>query len=289
MYLAKTIFMVTLALALTGCAQNSRFGPQTTVVNHYPDCYEPIREMRGAEFMVEESTVGGAVAGALLGALAGYAVDGGRGALIGATMGAVTGGIIANQFAKAAEEKNNARRLELYSRHLLETSGQMDATTAAASLARQCYDQQFAAAVQEFQAGNITREQFRSRYIETAAGLEEASRVLGTSIDALAEASVAYEGALQKESARLQVKEEVIEEIREVARQETKASTGQTSPRPPARRPDTGLNKEEDQKLNDMVLNGAALENAVDNARAEQDLINAKLDLTNQVAADLLS
>jgi outer membrane lipoprotein SlyB len=212
-YLAKIIFAtILLTLPLAGCAQNSRFGPQTTAVNHYPVCYEPIREMRSAEFMVEETTAGGAVAGALLGALVGYAIDGGRGALIGGTMGAVTGGIVANQFARATEEKDNARRLALYSQYLGEATQNMDSTTAAATLARQCYEQQFETAAQEFQAGQISREQFRSRYIEVAAGLEEASRVLGTSIDSIAETSTAYQKALANEAARLKVNQETIKE-----------------------------------------------------------------------------
>jgi outer membrane lipoprotein SlyB len=282
--LAKTIFIAVALTLAAGCAHDSRFGPQTTVVNHYPDCYDPINQMRQAEFMVEESTVGGAVAGALLGAIAGYAADGGRGALIGATMGAVTGGIIANQLAKAAEERNNAKRMALYSQHLDEASSNMDVTTAAASMARQCYEQQFASAVQDFQAGRINKEQFRSRYMEVAAGMEEASRVLGTSIDSIAEASVAYEEALLRESDRLKVKEDTIEQMREVSRQEIKGSA-----KPPARRPASGLNQEEEQRLSAMINSGTAVENSVDKARSEQDLINARLDLANQMATDLLS
>lgn len=278
------LLVIILTLSSGACTHNSRFGPQTTVVNYYPQCYEPIAQMRSNEFMVEESTAAGAIAGALLGAIAGYAIDGERGALIGAAMGAVTGSVVANQFAQAAEERNNARRLGLYSAQLGEASSNMDAATAAAGLARQCYEQQFEAAVQEYQAGYIDKEQFRSRYTEVAAGMEEASRVLGTTITGIDEMSDMYAAALDNESTRLGVDKATIEELHQASLQEI-----QQPDKPAPRRPATGLNQEEAKSLDTMVRNGAAVQNSVNNAKAEQEIIDARLELANQVAVDLLS
>jgi outer membrane lipoprotein SlyB len=278
------LLALVLSLSAGACAHNSRFGPQTTSVNYYPQCYEPIAQMRSNEFMVEESTAAGAIAGALLGALAGYAVDGGRGALIGATMGAVTGGIVANQFAQAAQERDDSRRLGLYAAQLEEASSNMNATTAAAAWARQCYEKQFETAVQEYRAGYIDKEQFRSRYTEVAAGMEEASRVLDTTIASIDEVSAMYASALNEESNRLQVDKTTMQELHQASLQEIRQPD-----KPASRRPSTGLNQENDRSLNVMVRNGAAVENSVDNAKAERDLINARLDLANQVAVDILS
>ena len=288
-----------LVFALTGCA-NSRYGPQTTVVNNFPDCYQPIADMRASEFIVEESTVGGALAGALLGALIGYAADGGRGAAIGATVGGVAGAAIGHQYGRIAQERDNATRLSMYTEQLVETHVGMDATTAAASLARQCYEQQFGVAVDEYRAGYITKDQFRERYIEVASGMEEASRILGMAIDDVTELSVAYNEALYEESARLGVNEVTVVEMRDAARVNVQQTSGQQPAKPtqsaaakppakPTARPATGLDQDLDERFNTMVENGVAVENSLDNARSEQELINARLDLANQVAEDILS
>ncbi len=294
------ILVVTLFLGsalISGCS--SKFGPQTTKVEHYPDCYQPISEIRASEFMVEESTVAGAIVGALVGGLIGYAAGGGRGAVAGAAVGGVTGGIISNQYARISQERDDMRRLQYYSSQLEETVTGMDATTAAAMVARQCYERQFQVAVSEFQSGYITRDQFQARHSEVASGLEEASRVLGMTIDSVAEVSAAYEQALANESRRLNLNAQTMAEMHTAALQDarTQNPAPQTQPqrqatRPasrPASRPATNLPTEVDGQLNTMVNNGAAVQNSLDNARAERDLINARLDLTNQMAADLLS
>jgi hypothetical protein len=191
---------------------------------------------------------------------------------------------VANQFAQAQEERDNARRLSLYSAQLQETSSSMDATTAAASLARQCYEQQFEAAVQDYQAGHIDKELFRSRYTEVAAGMEEASRVLGTTIASADEISVMYASALNEESSRLGVDKATMEQLHQASLQEIKQPE-----KPAPRRPATRLSQDDSKGLNTMVHNGAAVQNSVDNAKAEQERINSRLELANQVAIDLLS
>lgn len=289
--LALLIVIFSLAgLFLNGCA--SKYGPQTTVVNHYPDCYQPIAEIRASEFMVEESTVAGVVVGALAGALIGYAAGGGRGAVVGGTMGAVTGGIIANQYARIAQERDDLLRLQYYSLHLEETVQGMDATTAAAKVARQCYERQFEVAVAEFQNGHISREQFQSRFTEVSSGLEEASRVLGMTIDSVAEVSTAYENALAQESERLNVDAATLAAMhREALRNSQRAQAQEQARQQQAAKPrrQANLAPEVDSQLGTMVDSGAQLENSLDNARAERDLINARLDLANRMADDLLS
>ena len=293
-----TFFALTLLVAsslATGCT--SRFGPQTTVVEHYPECYQPIAEMRASEFMVEESTVAGALMGALVGGLIGYAIDGGRGAAIGAGLGAVTGGIVANQYARIAQERDDMLRLQYYSVQLDETVTGMDATTMAAKVARQCYEQQFEVAVADYQRGYIDKEQFHARYVEVSSGLEEASRILGMTIDSVASVSTAYEEALVMESQKLGVEPDVLvamhnaamEDARQTTPDQRQQSQTQTPRRTNTPRPNTNLPPDVNEQLTTMVNSGAAVENSVNDAKAEMELINARLDLTNQMATDLLS
>mgnify|MGYP005953942945 CR=1 FL=1 len=56
-------------LLATGCA--SKYGAQTTDVHYYPDCYQPIADLRSAEKSFNTTMVMGTTMGALLGAVIG--------------------------------------------------------------------------------------------------------------------------------------------------------------------------------------------------------------------------
>ena len=56
------------SLLATGCA--SKYGAQTTDVHYYPDCYQPIADLRSAEKSFNTTMVMGTTMGALLGAVA---------------------------------------------------------------------------------------------------------------------------------------------------------------------------------------------------------------------------
>ena len=57
------------SLLATGCA--SKYGAQTTDVHYYPDCYQPIADLRSAEKSFNTTMVMGTTMGALLGAVIG--------------------------------------------------------------------------------------------------------------------------------------------------------------------------------------------------------------------------
>ena len=62
------------SLLATGCA--SKYGAQTTDVHYYPDCYQPIADLRSAEKSFNTTMVMGTTMGALLGAVIGASQTG---------------------------------------------------------------------------------------------------------------------------------------------------------------------------------------------------------------------
>ena len=60
---------LTAGLLVSGCT--SQYGAQKTKVNYYPQCYQPVNQLRQDENSTGKSTAAGAVGGALLGALIG--------------------------------------------------------------------------------------------------------------------------------------------------------------------------------------------------------------------------
>ena len=62
---ALVAVLIMALLALPGCA--SKYGAQRTKVNYYPQCYQPVQQLRDDENYVAKSTATGAVGGALLG------------------------------------------------------------------------------------------------------------------------------------------------------------------------------------------------------------------------------
>ena len=77
------------SLLATGCA--SKYGAQTTDVHYYPDCYQPIADLRSAEKSFNTTMVMGTTMGALLGAVIGASQTGkAEGALAGAAIGGVS-------------------------------------------------------------------------------------------------------------------------------------------------------------------------------------------------------
>ena len=84
------VFILVGGLLFSGCT--SRYGEQRTRVNYYPQCYEPVNQLRKDENSTGKSTAAGAAGGALLGALIGGLATGKvEGALAGAVAGGAAG------------------------------------------------------------------------------------------------------------------------------------------------------------------------------------------------------
>lgn len=182
-------------LVLPGCA--SKYGQQKTRVNYYPQCYQPVSQLRQDEYSTGTSTATGAVGGALLGALIGGLATGkASGALAGAAVGGAAGAVGGNIYGKSkAKERDEAHLLE-YSRQLGAEAEGMDRTTAAAKVAAKCYDEQFKLAAKQYKAGQITRMEFQDRYSEIRSGLEETSYILNETSTTMAKKDSEYQQTL---------------------------------------------------------------------------------------------
>ena len=275
------------SLMITGCA--SKYGKQTTKVNHYPDCYAPIAEMRKSEYAVEKSTAGGALVGALVGAAAGYLVTGkASGAAVGAAAGGAVGGAAGYYKGSTEKKQQDAAYLADYSSQLDGDITAVDKAAAGAKVARQCYERQFTVAVSEFKAGHLTKEQFNSRYTEVTSGMEEAATILGMSNKNSAQVLAQYNRAIDQESGRLGVSPN---EVRAQSKpQQTTSKSGKKSASKASNVPASApLKTDEGKELTKMATKTASMERSVNDAQEEERLLRERLSSYRQTANDLMS
>ena len=169
------------SLLATGCA--SKYGAQMTDVHYYPDCYQPIADLRSAEKSFNTTMVMGTTMGALLGAVIGASQTGkAEGALAGAAIGAGAGAGASYLVAKYNNEKNDRVRLASYARDLNADVNSLNRVTAAGQVAYNCYSAKFRAALEDYKAKRITRAELDQRYAEIKSGLAEASAILGSTL-----------------------------------------------------------------------------------------------------------
>ena len=266
------ILLLFCVLSVTGCA--SKYGTQTTKVNYYPDCYSPINELRKTEFAVEKSTAAGAVVGGVLGAIVGLAASGGKasGAAIGAATGAVAGGAVGYGVGKSSQSSSDAALLADYNSRLDGSIRETDKATAAARIARQCYERQFTVAVSEFKAKRLSREQFNSRYQEVISGMEEAANILGTANKNSSQVVTAYNRAIDEESSKRGVSSAAV-------RSSAKSKKASAE-----------LNKTPDgRELSRMAEKTNKMEQSVSAGQDEERLLRERLAATKQQANDLMS
>lgn len=175
----KTVVLILACLLLSsGCA--SQYGNQITEVNYYPNCYNPIGELRASEERVQTGTGAGMAVGAVMGALLGYAISGdAKGALVGAAAGTAVGGVAGYGIAKHRENVNAEERMAAYATEVNSDISRMDIVTASATRARECYESAFYSARDDLQKNLITKEEFQARYEEIRSGLLESSQILG--------------------------------------------------------------------------------------------------------------
>ena len=160
------------SLLATGCA--SKYGAQTTDVHYYPDCYQPIADLRSAEKSFNTTMVMGTTMGALLGAVIGASQTGkAEGALAGAAIGAGAGAGASYLVAKYNNERDDRVRLASYARDLNADVNSLNRVTAAGQVAYNCYSAKFRAALEDYKAKRITRAELDQRYAEIKSGLAE--------------------------------------------------------------------------------------------------------------------
>lgn len=186
------------ALVCSGCA--SKYGEQTTKVNHYPQCYQPIADLRTDEHSVGKSTATGAAIGALGGALIGLLATGNaRGALAGAAVGAGTGALAGFAYGKNQQAKRDEAFYAKYAQDLDARTRGLERSAAAAEVACQCYDREFKYAVAEFKAGRMGKLELEQRYEEIRSGLQEVSRMLASAESRLGSNDAEFQRVMREE------------------------------------------------------------------------------------------
>lgn len=249
-----------------GCA--SKYGSQTTNVAHYPDCYQPINDLRKSEYRPQQTAAGGAVGGALLGALVGYLATGkAQGAVIGAATGAVAGGAAGGIYGSQQQKAEDERQLAQYNQQLDGNITETNKATAAAKVARQCYERQFTVAANEYKGGRLTKEQFNSRYIEVTSGLQEAATILGEVNSNNRQITADYNRAMQEETTR-----SASVQAQSSPGKTTKARSGGQSP-----------------QLAQMTQTSRKMEQSTKAGEEEERLLLERLAATHQQAKDLMS
>lgn len=261
--------MLICSMLSAGCATSSRYGAQTTNAFYYSDCYAPIKELRNNEFAVEKGVATGALAGAALGAILGYAMTGkGSGAAAGAAIGGVTGGAAGGIYSSHRQDQEDAARLAEYNTQLEGSIREVDRATAAAKVARQCYERRFAQSAREYQAGRLNREQFNSRYHEVVSGLEEAANILGTANRNSSRVAADYERAIEQEAQKQKV---------------SVAAVRKSSPGAPV------SDTREGRELSTLAKRTNDMQKSVSAAEEEERLLRERLAATHRQAEDLMS
>ena len=285
------VVLCLLALTVFSAGCSSKYGAQTTKVSHYPDCYQPIADLRKSEHAVAKSTAGGAAAGAVIGAIGGYLLTGkASGAAIGAAAGAAVGGTAGYAAGSAEQEREDSARLAEYVSQIDGDISNLDRATAAAKFSRQCYDRQFTVAVSEFKAGRMTKEQFRDRYTEVASGMDEAARIVGQVSNENAQVAAQYRQALDQEAGRMGVPKEQLAQKPAPSKPNTSTASRKT-PAPATKTAPVSakLDTPEGQPLNKLAEKTTTMDTSVADAKAEEAALRERLASMNQQSQDLMS
>ena len=273
----KTAFAVLAALLLAnGCT--SKYGSQITDVNHYPNCYAPIAELRADEKNVQTGTGAGAAIGAFMGALVGYAATGkASGAVAGAATGAVVGGLAGYGIAKHKTESDAKVRLANYAEAVGQDVNQMDVATASASKARQCYEAAFDTARADFKNNRISAAEFEARYKEIRSGLLETANILDNISINMTEKDKEYREALAWEAQQreMPVPDPAVYTVG------SSASKGKSKTKQPVK-------ASSDPELDAMARQNASFINSQSSLDKEKEATQAAIDVFDQNAHDLM-
>ncbi len=208
---------------LGGCA--SQYGTQTTAVNYYPTCYDPIAGLRQVESDFTKTVAGGAGIGLVLGGLLGGLATGSwEGAAVGAVTGAAVGGTAGYVEAKSQEKKAVNSRMVSYYNSLEGDISRLDYVTASGRMAIQCYDKEFTKAINDYKAGRIKKDELLARYAEIKQGTEEANRIMGVALGTAQEKEKEYQMA-------------VIDEYKAIGKNPPKQTSTARPPSPSAKAP----------------------------------------------------
>ncbi|MBV8336622.1 MAG: hypothetical protein JO358_14495 [Alphaproteobacteria bacterium] len=177
---AKARTFLVASLSLAGCvAPGGTTVPQTTKVNYYPQCYQPVQQLRQADQQFAQTmainTALGAAGGAALG---GLISKNWQGALYGALAGGATAAAGTYAQARFQQEADDERRAALMSNDLYHDSSEMQRAVVAARQANNCYNSAFNQVASGVRRGTMPREEARLRFAEIYDGQRETAAIL---------------------------------------------------------------------------------------------------------------
>ncbi|MDR1394598.1 MAG: hypothetical protein LBK52_00305 [Deltaproteobacteria bacterium] len=196
------VSLVIIASLLGGCA-GAKLGKQTVVVKHYPECYQPITDMRRAAEAVNKATATGAILGAITGAAIGYAESGhSRGAIKGAVAGGLAGAGLGYLVSSEVQSMEQADRFRTYFQAMDTDISNLQQAVAAARIASNCYDKQYQQLSRNYKAGRISREEMLERLNEIRSGSNDAMTILRNYNDQAANVANVYDELTRMERDR---------------------------------------------------------------------------------------
>lgn len=270
-------FCLACTMLMTGCA--SKYGTQITKVERYPQCYRPIQSLRDAESKVASDTAAGVAVGALSGALIGFLASGGKaqGALVGAGTGALAGGVIGYSQAKQQQIADENTRMASYLRDIKGDISGLNAATASARMAIQCYEGEFDKLIVEYKQHRITKADLQLAYSEIRSGIEESETILGSIITSARKRDGEYQEALTTESQLKGVPVPEAQPKQVAAPAPTKKK--QSKPKATAAKKAPAPNS-----LEDMKVNQVAYADTIDEAeRLRQEVATKKVDFDTKL------
>jgi uncharacterized membrane protein len=196
------VALAVLSLA-SGCA-GQRLGTQTVRVNYYPDCYQPVTDMRQNAKKLNESVMKGAIGGAVAGAIAGLLTGGGdiRHVVAGAAIGAVAGATVSYLVTSDTQSKQQDERFAIYTQTMDVDYQNLDQAVGAARIAAACYKRAYTQVERDYKAGRMTREEMVSRVTEIRDGSKDAATILRNYNDVAVANIQTYEEIVKAETTR---------------------------------------------------------------------------------------
>ncbi|MDR1855577.1 MAG: hypothetical protein LBR22_00215 [Desulfovibrio sp.] len=196
MHKTISIFGILLIACMLSVSCTSKYGAKKMVANYYPQCYQPISQLRADENTGTTSAVIGAAAGAVVGAAVGaVSTRSVQGAVAGAAAGAAAGGLGGLVVGKAQKKAQDDAMLRQYAMKLDEDTSQMTRETAAAKVSLKCYTEQFNELKAQYTSGAMNKIDYIKHFDEIRAGLTELSTMLDESTLAIAEKETQYRQA----------------------------------------------------------------------------------------------
>lgn len=240
--LARTLPLPTAvccAVLLGGCAgfgaPSSKVAAQTKV-EYYPQCYEPVSQLRSSDKSMTKSVATRAIAGGLLGGLTGALVgnsgDAGRNALIGAAAGALVGGATGYYSERQKQISDDRARIASYASDIGQSTGEIDRSISYTRTAQNCYQREFTSLLNARKAKKISDSEGRLRLAEIVSGLKETNALMAAADGRAGESIDVYTQAYEKDLQTVGVQRQDVAQVAAVkppAATDKKAASKKTS------------------------------------------------------------